>query len=256
MKMKLRRLTPSVSQHTAHPSNGGMERNLPKQKRSSTASQPWSSEDERTKKEVVYAFIDSQNLNLGTSKNIIRGGRRVHTGWKLDFQKFMRFLQDKFRVSKAFLFIGYVEENQELYKRLTSYGYTLVYKPTVNDNEGKPKGNVDAELVLHASAVEYREYQKAVVVSGDGDFTCLHEYLQKRNKLKAIIIPNRYSESSLLKNFGEYKIFLNREKRKLEYEAKRTNTGGNIKTAWRNPLTVSSRSLMRRRKQKRLSKSS
>ncbi len=169
------------------------------------------------KRSITYAFIDSQNLNLGTSKDVIRNGRTIYRGWKLDFAKFKKYLVDKYRVDKLFLFIGYIEENSNLYKGLESYGYTLVYKPTVSDGEGKAKGNVDAELVLHASAVEYRNYHKAVIVSGDGDFRCLHEYLMTKQKLMAIIIPNKYTESSLLKNFAKYKVFLNRERRKLEY---------------------------------------
>lgn len=166
---------------------------------------------------TIYAFIDSQNLNLGTSKNIIRHNKIIYHGWKLDFRKFLRYLKDKFRVNKAFLFIGYIEKNQELYDSLKHYGYELIFKPTVEDISGKPKGNVDAELVLHAAAIEYRHYDQAVVVSGDGDFRCLHEYLLSKHKLKNIIIPNRYSESSLLKSFQSHKIILNREKPKLEY---------------------------------------
>jgi len=168
-------------------------------------------------RDKVYAFIDSQNLNLGTNKDVTRGGKVVYKGWKLDFGKFFVFLKNKYRTEKVFLFIGYVEQNQELYKMLRSVGYTLVYKPTVQDHEGKPKGNVDAELVLHAAAIEYENYNKAVVVSGDGDFRCLHEYLEKSGKLLGIVIPNKFSESTLLKDFGKYKIFLNREKGKLEY---------------------------------------
>ena len=105
-----------------------------------------------------------------------------------------------------------------MYKNLRSYGYKLIFKPTVEDNHGKPKGNVDAELVLHSAAIQYPNYNKAVVVSGDGDFYCLYEYLTKKNKLFKIIIPNRHSESSLLKKFHNYKIFLYREKQKLQLE--------------------------------------
>ena len=103
-----------------------------------------------------------------------------------------------------------------MYKRLKSYGYDLVYKPTVKDNLGKPKGNVDAELVLHASAIEYFNYDKAVIVSGDGDFACLHDYLERKKKLLRIIIPNSKSESSLLKPFHKYKTFIEFEKEKLK----------------------------------------
>lgn len=172
----------------------------------------------KKKREVVYAFIDSQNLNLGTSKNIYKNKKLFYKGWKLDYKKFRHYLSDKFRVGKAFLFIGYVKYNQSLYRRLKSYSYKLVFKPTVKDKVGKPKGNVDAELVLHAAAIEYPNYDKAVIVSGDGDFYCLHEYLKKNKKLFRIIIPNSKSESSLLKKFHRYKTFIEFEKDKLKLE--------------------------------------
>lgn len=164
----------------------------------------------------VYAFIDSQNLNLGTRKDIYKGKKRMYEGWKLDFNKFKRYLSDKFRVKKAFLFIGYIKQNDKMYRRLRSYGYDLVFKPTIRDDQGKAKGNVDAELVLHAAKIQYDKYDKAVIVSGDGDFYCLHEFLAKNKKLFKIIIPNRKSESSLLKPFQIYKVFLIRDKDKVE----------------------------------------
>ncbi len=169
------------------------------------------------KKDVkVYAFIDSQNLNLGTGKSILRRGKIVYKGWKLDFKKFRRYLFDKFRVQKAFLFIGYIKQNERMYHKLRSFGYELIFKPTVWDNQGKAKGNIDAELVLHAAKIQYDKYDKAVIVSGDGDFYCLHEFLVKNNKLLSIIIPNEKSESSLLKPFQKHKTFIIFEKKKLE----------------------------------------
>lgn len=165
---------------------------------------------------IIFAFIDSQNLNLGTSKDLYKGKRKIYTGWKLDYKKFRKYLSYKFRVSKVFLFIGYIKQNETLYKRLKSYDYQLIFKPTVKDNQGKPKGNVDAELVLHAAAIQFNKYDKAVIVSGDGDFYCLHEFLVKTGKLLRIIIPNVKSESSLLKPFQKYKTFIWFEKEKLE----------------------------------------
>lgn len=177
----------------------------------------------KTKKPIVYAFIDSQNLNLGTHKDIYRNKKKIYSGCQLDFQKFRVYLSDKFRVSKAFLFIGFIKENHQHYDRLKSFGYELVFKPTTKDGEGRPKGNIDAELVLYAAAIEYSNFDKAVVVSGDGDFYCLHQYLIDNHKLQNIVIPNRYSESNLLRGFQEYKIFINRERGKLILKQK---TGG------------------------------
>ncbi len=172
----------------------------------------------KPKRETIYAFIDSQNLNLGTGKDLFnKNGKKIYKGWHLDFKKFRIYLADKFRVSKAFLFIGYIKGNEKMYDQLKSFGYELVFKPTTKDGLGKPKGNIDAELVLHSAAIEYKNYDKAIVVSGDGDFRCLYEYLIENKKLSRIIIPNIKAQSSLLKDFQSHKTFLEYEKNKLEY---------------------------------------
>jgi hypothetical protein len=37
----------------------------------------------------IYAFIDSQNLHMGTSKDLVdKKGKLIYKGWKLDFKKF------------------------------------------------------------------------------------------------------------------------------------------------------------------------
>ena len=158
------------------------------------------------KKENNYAFIDSQNLNLG-----IRG-----QGWKLDYRKFRRYLKDKYRVIKAYLFIGYIAKNEKLYNLLQNSGYVLIFKPVVEQN-GRTKGNVDAELVLQAMhELCQNNFDKAVIVSGDGDFHCLAQHLEKCDKLKAIVAPKKAGTSKLLRdNFGQYIDYLNGKNRKL-----------------------------------------
>jgi uncharacterized LabA/DUF88 family protein len=163
-----------------------------------------------TKASAVYAFIDSQNLNLGVQSQ----------GWRLDFKKFRLYLKNKYGVEKAYLFIGMVPGNEQLYSNLSDYGYQLVFKPTVEYTEqGKKtyKGNVDAELVLYAAAKMYGEYDRAVIVSGDGDFGCLIEYLATSNKLLKVICPNnRYS--SLLRRHASYIDVIERAKKSLIYK--------------------------------------
>ncbi len=159
------------------------------------------------KHNTIYAFIDSQNLNLSI-RNL---------SWTLDFLRFRIYLHDKYKVKKAFLFIGYMEENKDLYSFLQKAGYTIIFKPTQSLPDDKVKGNVDAELVLH-TMIEFPHYDGAVIVTGDGDFFCLVEYLEKQGKLKNLIIPNRYKYSSLLRPFSKKTIFMNSLKRKLEYK--------------------------------------
>ena len=77
-------------------------------------------------------------------------------------------------------FIGQVPGNEKLYASLRSKGYELIFKPTtIHKENDKPvvKGNVDAELVLYAAAIYYKRYKKAIIVSGDGDFACLIDFL-------------------------------------------------------------------------------
>lgn len=95
----------------------------------------------------------------------------------------------------------------------------MVFKQTLTLPDGKVKGNVDAELVLHAM-IEYPNYEKAVIVSNDGDFRCLVEYLQKQHKLLRLIIPDRNNYSSLLTTFSPHITFMNDLKNKLEYKKK------------------------------------
>lgn len=142
----------------------------------------------------TYAFIDSQNLNLGVRS----------LGWKLDWWKFRQYLRSKYQVMKAYLFIGQIAGNESLYAYLQECDFILIFKPTLVRNSGDKtiiKGNVDAELVLHAM-IQYKQYDKAIIVTGDGDFHCLIEYLENTGKLLKILTPtNHYS--SLLRKFNQ-----------------------------------------------------
>ena len=89
-----------------------------------------------------------------------------------------------------------------------------MFKPTLVLADGKVKGNVDAEMVLHAM-IEYGNYDKAVLVTGDGDFACLVDYLMKKDKLLRLIIPDRHNYSSLLARLNPKMAFLNELNEKL-----------------------------------------
>jgi uncharacterized LabA/DUF88 family protein len=64
--------------------------------------------------------------------------------------------------------------------------------------------------------IQYNNYDKAVVVSGDGDFHCLIDYFLENKKLKRLVIPNKKRYSSLLRTFNGYISFLNGAKEKLK----------------------------------------
>lgn len=165
-----------------------------------------------------YAFIDSQNLNLGVQKN----------GWKMDWRKFRQWLADEYNVTHAYMFIGYMAENESLYELMHDHGYLVVLKPTLeikpekiegadpkDEQKSIVKGNIDADLVLHAMK-EFDKYHQAVIVSGDGDFFGLIEFLAERKKLAKVLAPN-YRYSTLLKGFEPYIEPLDSHRRELAY---------------------------------------
>ena len=161
-------------------------------------------------KQNNYAFIDSQNLNLGIKSQ----------GWELDFREFRIYLKNKYNINKAYLFIGQIEGNDNLYNQLSSYGYSLVFKKTTlykKDGVVTVKGNVDAELVLYAAAKVYNNYNNAIIVSGDGDFYCLAEYLTEKNKLLHIFTPNK-NYSKLLKDYSSKIVRIDLLKSSLIYK--------------------------------------
>lgn len=173
----------------------------------------------KQKQPIVYAFIDSQNLNLGTQAS----------GWKLDFRKFRLYLKNKYGVERAYLFIGQLTGNESLYTSLNEMGYILVMKPTTEykvDGKTVVKGNVDAELVLHAAAIQYKQYDKAIIVSGDGDFRCLVEYLRDKEKLLHVMVPND-TFSKLLRDYTKFIVRIGQLRQKLEI--KKTRSSGRSK---------------------------
>lgn len=175
--------------------------------------------------ERIYAFIDSQNLNLSVQK----------LGWKMDWRKFRQFLADKYGVTRAFMFIGYIPENEALYEQMHDTGYSVVLKPTFDltkprpdagqsenpqksgDSEDKKpiKGNIDAELVLWAMK-EMSNYEKAIIVSGDGDFYCLVEYLESKKRLLHLLAPTGHY-SGLYNRYEEYVVRIDQFRRELAY---------------------------------------
>ena len=87
----------------------------------------------------------------------------------------------------------------------------------MKDDKGKPKGNVDADLVLQAM-IDYNEYDRAVIVTSDGDFYSLVDYLYKNSKLEIVLSPNYENCSVLLQKTAKERIwYMDNIRKKLEY---------------------------------------
>lgn len=146
-------------------------------------------------KENNLAFIDGQNLHLGTTQN----------NWKVDHTKLRIYLKDKYHVEEAYYFLGYVsEEQQDLYNKLQKAGFIVLFKEHNSNLLAKKKGNVDTDIVFEVmkNLLDNKNFNKLVLVSGDGDYKKLVDYLIKKDKLKKLLFPNKDFASSLYKKLG------------------------------------------------------
>jgi len=167
----------------------------------------------KTSKENNLAFIDGQNLHLGTTA----------TNWKVDHFKFRTHLKDKYDVTEAYYFLGYISDiQQDLYNNLQKAGFIVVFKDHNSSLSTKKKGNVDTDIVFEImkNLLENKTLSKIVLVSGDGDYTKIVKYLMAKDRFKKILFPNKKFASSLYKTLGsEYFDYLENDyiKDKIKY---------------------------------------
>ncbi|MEI6596844.1 MAG: NYN domain-containing protein [bacterium] len=153
------------------------------------------------------AYIDASNLKFGVEQS----------GWKLDYKSFRSWLRDKFGVSRVILFMGLIPNNFELYNYLQGVGYDISFRPTITNKEGRTKGNVDGELILTIAKDFYeKNLESVVLVSGDGDYHCIVEFLKEKNIPVKIVSPNRKYLSLLLKRTNIPIIILDKFIEKLK----------------------------------------
>jgi uncharacterized LabA/DUF88 family protein len=150
-------------------------------------------------RENNFAFIDSQNVYKGTRRD----------------------LKHKYDITRAYLFIGFMPEHNDIYDDLQKAGFILKFKPVLPNGKDGVKGNIDADLVLQAM-IDYLDYDRAVIVSSDGDFYSLARYLYDNQKLLAVLSPHRKTCSLLLRKSAKDKmVYMDNLREKL---AKRKST--------------------------------
>lgn len=142
-----------------------------------------------SEKETNIAYIDAANLHKGVGA----------LGWKLNYSHFRVWLREKYGVKEAYLFIGFISKNKDLYTNLQEAGFVLVFKEVVYDGMGKAKGNCDADLVLRVTQDAYeKKFEKAIIVSSDGDYASLVKFLSARNQLRVVLSPAEEKRCSIL----------------------------------------------------------
>ncbi len=153
----------------------------------------------------INVYIDGNNL--------YRAAKELR--FDIDYKKFRGWLRQKYNPQYVYLFIGLVPDRIKFYENLQESGFILIFKQTV-PMCGKIKGNCDAEMVLKIASDFYtRKYDTCFLITGDGDFGCIIEFLRDSRALCGVISPNKHKCSFLLKNKNVEISFLNDEYHKF-----------------------------------------
>lgn len=148
-------------------------------------------------KENNFAFIDGQNLYLGTKND----------GWQVDLEKFRKYLADKYAVAEAHYFLGFIDDdNDVLYSEIQKVGFVLHFREHNPNMAGKKKGNVDTDIVFEImkNLLDNKNMSGVILVSGDGDYKRLTDYLIAKNRLKKLLFPNKKYSSLYKKLTAKY----------------------------------------------------
>ncbi len=158
------------------------------------------------------AYIDGANLHKGIKT----------LPWDFDHAKFRVWLLEKYNVVEAYIFLGLVssDKNMELYLRLESQGYILIFKEVVVNSNGRTKGNCDADLIVLLMQHLYGGlFDKAILISSDGDYIPLIKLLIHENKIEVLVSPyNRSLCSIILRRSNVRIVYIDDQKYLLKIE--------------------------------------
>lgn len=154
------------------------------------------------------AYIDAANLHHAT----------IGAGWKLDYQRLLIWLHDRYHIEEAYMFMGFIPKFTPLYEHLRYCGFSIIFRDVIRDKEGNPKGNCDGDLIVKVmrDVYEYR-CDECIIVSSDGDFASLIEFLMEKKKLQMLLSPAVESKCSILLKRTSARIsYLNDQRSNLE----------------------------------------
>ncbi len=164
----------------------------------------------QNKKENNFAFIDGQNLYM-------------QTDWNIDFKRFRVYLKDKFKVVDAYYFLGFKKEESDLYVSLQKAGFILMFNDRNENLESEKKGNVDTNLVFEVmkNLIE-EDFDKVAVVSGDGDYKRMIDYLIEKDRFRVLLTPTNNVSSLYRQIEKNFVSKIDNLRRKIEYKRKKS----------------------------------
>ncbi len=146
----------------------------------------------------IGLFIDGSNIYASARA----------LGFKVDFTKLLTYYKDQGEVVNAFYFTALPPKDVESpLRRMVDYvrynGFSVIEKETREyiDPEGikKLKGNMDVEIAVYAAETAVA-MTHMVLYSGDGDFRCLIESMQRRHNIHCTVVAARNLTANVLRS--------------------------------------------------------
>jgi uncharacterized LabA/DUF88 family protein len=163
---------------------------------------------------IVHLYIDGDNLFYLQKDDL---------GWRLDFEKLLKFCKQFGDLERAAYYIGsYKDDTSEkkaFFARLVDFGYQIVSKPVkevkLENGDMFHKSNLDM-VMLRDICLNNPYYDLAIIVTGDGDFDCILEAFRAMGKKFKVISTRRFSASILKAIAGMDFIDFHDHREKLE----------------------------------------
>ena len=143
---------------------------------------------------MLYVFIDATNIIYGTS----------YYGWKMDFKKLYKYLITRYKAKVIYYYARVDNSNIKqlhFYEKLTDFGYKLRLVPVKKFSDGHKKADVDSRMTFEMMKMD-KKFDKTVIMTGDGDYYWVLEYLLKNKKMVKLISHNKNTAQELKKLFG------------------------------------------------------
>lgn len=166
------------------------------------------------KKGRTAVFIDASNIIYGCSTDC----------WRMDFKKLFTYLKERYEANKIFYFAGVDKSNKaqlRFYEKLDEFGYRLRLVPVKRFKDGTRKGDVDSKMTFELIR-DKDLYDELVVMTGDGDYIYVLEYLLKLGKKVRLMGFYFNTARDLKKLFGEYFTDISRLRELLAIKKRQT----------------------------------
>lgn len=160
----------------------------------------------------IAIFIDAANI-FYSQKTL---------GWRVDYEKFLSYWKRQGKITGAYFYTAVISTNQKqlkFFKALEKIGYTVITREVkvIKDNKNQKtiqKGNFDVKLAIDIVLKE-KEYDMAILASGDSDFEPVLEHLKIIRKKIIVVSARGHIARELIKKANNY---LPLEKLKKEIE--------------------------------------